>query len=147
LSYATSIHGGLSYVWKAKSRRLLSTWNVPYIGGMSEIPLDEAPSEVSVAAHDAAHGQVVYLTEHGQRLAAIVPAEIAAEMESMAPEAFLEMLEDFADAHAARQALAEGGAPVPWEQVKAEAEAQAKREAEAERQAQAEPEAEPEAEL
>ena len=33
-----------------------------------------------VVAHDAAGGQVVYLTEHGERLAAIVPAELAAEL-------------------------------------------------------------------
>jgi hypothetical protein len=49
------------------------------------------------------------------------------------PEAFRELLEDFADAAAARQALAEGGEPVPWEQVKDEAEAQDQREAEAAR--------------
>jgi hypothetical protein len=30
---------------------------------MSEIPLDEASRQVSDAAHDAARGQVVYLTE------------------------------------------------------------------------------------
>jgi hypothetical protein len=48
---------------------------------MSEIPLQEAPGQVTDAAHDAAHGQVVYLTEHGERLAEIeagaepVPAE------------------------------------------------------------------------
>jgi antitoxin (DNA-binding transcriptional repressor) of toxin-antitoxin stability system len=74
---------------------------------MSEIPLDEAPSAVSDAAHDAARGRVVYLTEHGERLAAIVPAELAAELENLSPEAFRELLEDFADAQAAREALAE----------------------------------------
>ena len=80
------------------------------------------------------------LTEHGQRLAAIVPAELAAEREHLSPEAFRELLEDFADAEAARQALAEGGEPVPWEQVKAEAEleAEAAAEAEAEAETQAE---------
>jgi len=109
---------------------------------MSEFPLDEVPSGVTAAARDAARGQVVYLTKDGQRLAAIVPAEIAAEMESMPPEAFRELLEAFADAEAARQALAEGGEPVPWEQVKAEAEAQTEREAEAaRREAEAEFEA------
>jgi hypothetical protein len=110
---------------------------VPYIGDMREVPLDKASGDVTAAAHDAARGRVVYLTEHGNRLAAIVPAEIAAELESMAPEAFRELLEEFADAQAARQALAEGGEPVPWEQVKAEAEAQARREAEAEYEAEA----------
>ncbi|MGH3291370.1 MAG: hypothetical protein ACRDP7_06160 [Trebonia sp.] len=90
---------------------------------MSEIPLDKAPRAVSDAAHDAARGQVVYLTEHGQRLAAIVPAELAAELENLSPEAFKELMEDFADAHAAREALAElvaGAGPVAAEEVWAE---------------------------
>jgi DNA-binding MarR family transcriptional regulator len=110
---------------------------------MSEFPLDDVPGEVTAAARDAARGHVVYLTEHGRRLAAIVPAEIAAEMESMSPAAFRELLEDFADAEAARQALAEGGEPVPWEQVKAESQALAQHEAEAaRREAEADFEAE-----
>lgn len=90
---------------------------------MSEVPLDKAPREVSDAAHDAARGHVVYVTEHGERLAAIVPAELAAELESLGPEAFRELLEDFADAQAAREALAEieaGAAPLAAEDVWAE---------------------------
>ena len=90
---------------------------------MSEIPLEEAPGQVTDAAHDAARGQVVYLTEHGERLAAIVPAELAAELESLTPQQFRELLEDFADAQAARESLAEieaGAEPVPAEQVWAE---------------------------
>jgi antitoxin (DNA-binding transcriptional repressor) of toxin-antitoxin stability system len=75
--------------------------------GLSEIPLDEASREVSDAAHDAARGQVVYLTEHGVRLAAIVPAESAAELEHLTPEAFRELVEEFADVQAARESLAE----------------------------------------
>lgn len=74
---------------------------------MSEIPLDAAPREVSDAAHDATRGQVVYLTEHGERFAATVPAELAAELENLGPEALQELLEDFADARAARETLAE----------------------------------------
>jgi antitoxin (DNA-binding transcriptional repressor) of toxin-antitoxin stability system len=90
---------------------------------MSELSLDEAPRAVSDAAHDAARGQVVYLTEHGQRLAAIVPAEMAAELESLSPEAFRDLLEDFADSQVAREALAEveaGARPVAAEDVWAE---------------------------
>jgi hypothetical protein len=90
---------------------------------MSEIPLDAAPREVSDAAHDAARGQVVYLTEHGERFAAIVPAELAAELENLGPEALHELLEDFADARAAREALAEieaGAQPIAAEEVWAE---------------------------
>jgi hypothetical protein len=94
-----------------------------YSGRVGEIPLEEVPGEVTEAAHDAARGQVVYLTEHGERLAAIVPAELAAELENLTPAQFRELLEDFADAQAAREALAEveaGGEPVPAEQVWAE---------------------------
>ena len=90
---------------------------------MSEIPLDEAPREVSDAAHDAARGRVVYLTEHGERLAAIVPAGLAAELENLSPLELRELLEDFADGQAAREALAEveaGAQPVPAAQVWAE---------------------------
>jgi hypothetical protein len=90
---------------------------------MSEIPLDEASGEVNDAAHDAARGQVVYLTEHGVRLAAIVPAELAAEFEHLTPEAFRELVEEFADVQAARESLAEieaGAEPVSAEQFWAE---------------------------
>jgi len=90
---------------------------------MSEIPLDRAPDDLAAAAHDAARGKVVYLTEHGERLAAIVPAELAAELENLTPQEFRDLLEDFADAQGAREALAEieaGAAPVPAEQAWAE---------------------------
>jgi hypothetical protein len=90
---------------------------------MSEIPLDATPREVSDAAHDAARGRVVYLMENGERLAAIVPAELAAEIESLRPEAFRELMEDFADAQVARESLAEveaGAATLAAEDVWAE---------------------------
>jgi prevent-host-death family protein len=90
---------------------------------VSEIPLEEAPRQVTDAVHDAARGQVVYLTEHGERLAAIVPAELAAELENLTPQQLRELLEDFADAQAARESLAEveaGAEAVPAEQVWAE---------------------------
>jgi hypothetical protein len=75
---------------------------------VSELPVEDTRG-VGDAAHEAARGRVVYLTEDGQRLAAIVPAAMAAEIE-----------EDLADAADAREALAEPG-EIPWEQVKAEA--------------------------
>jgi hypothetical protein len=83
---------------------------------MSELPLDEAPG-VAGAAHDAARGQVVYLTENGERLAAIVPAAFAAALEGMTPEQARELIEDLADAAAARESLAEPGDDIPAEQV------------------------------
>jgi DNA-binding MarR family transcriptional regulator len=90
---------------------------------VSEIPLEETSGQVTDAAHDAARGRVVYLTEHGERLAAIVPAELAAELESLTPEQLRELLEDFADVQAARESLAEieaGAELVPAEEVWAE---------------------------
>ena len=91
-----------------------------YPGVMSELPVDGTPG-VAGAARDAARGHVVYLTERGERLAAIVPAEFAEALEGMSEQDARELLEDLGDAAAARQALAEPGESVPWEQVRAEA--------------------------
>jgi len=91
---------------------------------MSELPLDDAPGDVAAAAHNASRGHVVYLTEHGERLAVIVPAEFGPQLERLSPDELAELLEDFADAATARHARAsiEAGEPlIPWEQVKAEA--------------------------
>ena len=67
---------------------------------MREIPLDQAPSEIVAAARVAARGQIVYLTEDGERLAAIVPPEFAAEMEDLSPDEVLELLDDLSSAPA-----------------------------------------------
>lgn len=91
---------------------------------MSELAVEDGPVLSPDVAREAARGQVVYLTDHGERVAAIVPARIAAELERMSPDELAELLEDFADAAAAREARAsiEAGEPViPWEQVKADA--------------------------
>ena len=73
---------------------------------MSELSLDAGP-DISAAAHEAARGHVVYLTEHGERLAAIVPAEFAAALEGMTPDQARELLKHLADGAAAREALEE----------------------------------------
>ena len=91
---------------------------------MSELPLDEASDDVTAAARNAARGHVVYLTENGERLAVIVPAELGPQLERLSPEELSELLEDFADAAAARAARARinaGEALIPWEHVRAEA--------------------------
>jgi antitoxin (DNA-binding transcriptional repressor) of toxin-antitoxin stability system len=75
---------------------------------MSELPLEDAP-DVADAAHEAARGEVVYLTEDGERLAAIVPAE------------FAEAAADLLAAREARDSIDAGEPLVPWETVKAEA--------------------------
>jgi hypothetical protein len=90
---------------------------------MSELPLEKLP-DVASAAYEAASGRITWFTMHGERIAAIVPAELAAELERLSPEELADLLEDFADAAAARTARASivAGEPVvPWEQVKAEA--------------------------
>jgi antitoxin (DNA-binding transcriptional repressor) of toxin-antitoxin stability system len=76
---------------------------------------------VAGAARDAARGHVVYLTEHGERLAAIVPAEFAEALEGMSEQDARELPGDLADAAAAREAFAEPGESVAWEQVRAQA--------------------------
>jgi hypothetical protein len=87
-----------------------------YSGVMSELPMDETPGMA-----EAARGHAVYLTERGERPAAIVPAEFADALDGLSEEDAQELQEDLADAAKARQSLAEPGESIPWEQVKAEA--------------------------
>ena len=55
----------------------------PYAEDMSEMPISEASGHLDEAAHEsAATGEVIYLTRDGRRLAAIVPVEVAAEIEA-----------------------------------------------------------------
>ena len=70
---------------------------------MTELPIDDTAA-LAGAAHDAAErGQVVYLTDpQGRRIAAIVPASVAA-----AGAAAIEALEEAADLAAGEEALAE----------------------------------------
>jgi dihydrodipicolinate synthase/N-acetylneuraminate lyase len=89
---------------------------------MSEMPLEGAPELADLAHRAADRSQIVYLTEHGQRLAAIVPADVAAELASLSDEERAELIEDMQDALAARRGLAaiESGEPVvAWEEAKA----------------------------
>lgn len=102
---------------------------------MSELPIEDAPA-VSDAAHEAASGQVVYITEHGEPLAGILPADLAASLERLSAD-FLEdaaeaasnagqqeaaeLLEDLADRAAVLKSRRRRGPGTPWEQLKAEA--------------------------
>jgi hypothetical protein len=70
---------------------------------VTELPIDDAAGLADAAHEVAARGQVVYLTDpQGRRIAAIVPASVAA-----AGAAAIEALEDAADLAAAEEAMAE----------------------------------------
>jgi len=78
-------------------------------GHTYELPPDDTvPAD---AVHEAAAGDVVYLTRNGVSIVAVVPAD-AAE--------YLEALEDAADTIAARRVLAEDAPSIPAEEVWAE---------------------------
>jgi mRNA interferase RelE/StbE len=102
---------------------------------MSDLAVESAP-DVAEAAYEAARGQVVYITEHGNRVASIVPVEVAAILERLTTDEFDQLaaaaelaglasaaalMEDLADRAGVLESRAEPGAGVPWEQLKAEA--------------------------
>ncbi len=75
---------------------------------MSEMPIPEASHHLADMAHHAADtGSVVYLTEHGNRLAAIVPAALAIRLEDT-------------EAQRIRQQLADAGLLAPVERLREE---------------------------
>ena len=63
---------------------------------MREIPVEQVPEEIAAAAEAAAHGEVVYLTRDGERLAAIVPPGYAVELEDLSPDEVLALLDEMA---------------------------------------------------
>ena len=105
---------------------------------MSELPIEDTPA-VADAAHEAARGEVIYITDRGERIAAIVPPGIAAVLERLSADVLdelsetaarsgfedvAELLEELSDRATARDARAriDRGSPlIPWEQVKSEA--------------------------
>ncbi len=102
---------------------------------MSNLAVESAP-DIAAAAYEAACGQVVYITEHGNRVAGIVPLELAAILERLTTDEFDELaaaaslagltnaaalMEDLADRAGVLESRAEPGAGVPWEQLKVEA--------------------------
>jgi antitoxin (DNA-binding transcriptional repressor) of toxin-antitoxin stability system len=101
---------------------------------MSELAVEDTPA-VAEPAREAASGQVVYITEHGQRVAGIVSAELAAALERLSAddleeaaaaaagaghEDAAEFLEDLADRAAVLESRADPRPGIPWEQIKAE---------------------------
>jgi mRNA interferase RelE/StbE len=101
---------------------------------MSDLAVESIP-DVAAAAYEAARGQVVYITEHGNRVAGIVPLELAAILERLTTDEFDELaaaaelagltnaavlVEDLSDRAGVLESRAEPGIGVPWEQLKAE---------------------------
>ena len=81
---------------------------------MGSISTAKARNNFSDVVNRAGYGKErVILTRRGKPIAAVVPIE---DVE------FLEELEDRADLEAAREALAEGGATIAWEEIKRELE-------------------------
>lgn len=78
----------------------------------AELPMTSARDQLGdIAARAAYAGERTYLTRHGKRVAAIIPAALLEEIEAE---------EDAEDVAAAEAALAEGGEPIPFERVRAE---------------------------
>jgi hypothetical protein len=101
---------------------------------MSDLAVEDTPA-VAEPAREAASGQVVYITEHGQRLAGIVNADLAAALERLTADQLeeaaaaateaghddaAEFLEDLADRAAVLESRADPRPGIPWEQIKAE---------------------------
>jgi antitoxin (DNA-binding transcriptional repressor) of toxin-antitoxin stability system len=66
------------------------------VRAVREIPVEQVPEDIAEAARAAARGEIVFLTEDGERLAAIVPSGYAAELEDLSPDEVLELLDDMA---------------------------------------------------
>ena len=81
-------------------------------GSERELALSEARARFSELVNRARYaGDSVYVTQHGRRVAAIVPAELLAELEEA---------EDRADAAAIERVRAGGGEWLDWEDAKRE---------------------------
>lgn len=76
------------------------------------VSISQARDEFAELVNQAAYKQErVLLTRRGRAIAAIVPIEDVA---------YLERLEDEYDIKAAEEARAEGGEPIPWEDIRKE---------------------------
>ena len=53
---------------------------------MGELAVEDEPVLSPDLAREAASGQVVYITEHGQRVAGIVSADLAASLERLSAD-------------------------------------------------------------
>lgn len=83
---------------------------------MSELTVTEARARLADVVDSARVGHdPVYLTRRGRRVAAVIDADDLARLISAAED-----LADLEAVRAARQEMADGDSPIPWEQVKAD---------------------------
>jgi antitoxin (DNA-binding transcriptional repressor) of toxin-antitoxin stability system len=102
---------------------------------VSDLAVESAPA-VAEPAREAASGEVVYITEHGERIAGIVSAELAAALERLSADELedaaaaaaaaghddaAEFLEDLADRAAVLESRADPGPGISWDEVRSEA--------------------------
>lgn len=81
---------------------------------MTEITVSDARARLADVVDAARVGHdPVYLTRHGQRVAAVIDADDLDRLIAAAED-----LADIAAAAAARQEIADGDTAIPWEQVK-----------------------------
>jgi antitoxin (DNA-binding transcriptional repressor) of toxin-antitoxin stability system len=114
----------------------LTSVNPGGVWTLGELAVESTPA-VAEPAREAARGQVVYITEHGQRVAGIVSAELAAALERLSADELEEaadfatkaghddaaaLLEDLADRAAVLAARADPRPGVSWNQLKADTE-------------------------
>jgi antitoxin Phd len=84
----------------------------------SELPVTSARDRLAEVVNQAAYGgEITYITRHGQRLAAIVPLDVAENAEA-AEDAWLSRLVS----EAREEMTREGSAPIPLARVLADLE-------------------------
>ena len=71
------------------------------------MPLPDGERLAEVARETAASGEVMYLTDHGRRLAAIVPASLAERLEPTGDRTGRRVLRALAAGHSGRSDISE----------------------------------------
>ena len=101
---------------------------------MSDLAVENAP-DVAAPVDEAANGQVIYITKGGRRVAAVVPASLAAALEQLTADeldelagltdearhpGLVKLLEDLADRAAVLESRADPGPGILLDELEAE---------------------------